>query len=55
MADKDLDKGYNQFLEAVNKIIDNEVIQLHDFEVMYNKPAIMADVILNQITNRHII
>lgn len=52
MQDKDLDMGYQQFLDAVNKIVANEAIQMHDFKLMYKKPAVMADVIMNQITDR---
>lgn len=52
MEDKDLDKGYEQFLEAVNKVVDNENIPMQNARIMYNKPPIMADVILNQMADR---
>lgn len=52
MQDKDLDKGYKQFLDAVNRIVDDEQIHMHDFEIKYNKPPLMADVIMNQISNK---
>lgn len=52
MEEKDLDYGYRQFLEAVNKIVDNEIIPMHDFKRKYTKPPIMADVIVKNITGR---
>lgn len=52
MEDKDLDKGYRQFLEAVNKVVGHENIPMKNAEIMYHKPPIMADVILNQMTEQ---
>ncbi len=52
MKARDLSCGYRQFLEAVNKIVDNEVISMHDFERKYTKPAVMADVIMQSIADR---
>lgn len=52
MEDKDLDTGFKQFLEAVNKVVNNENIQMRNDRILYNKPAIVANVILNQITNQ---
>ncbi len=52
MEDKDLDKGYRQFLEAVNKVVGHESLPMKNAEIMYHKPPIMADVILNQMTDQ---
>ncbi len=52
MEGKDLACGYHQFLEAVNKIVNNEAIPMHDFERKYTKSAVMADVIVQNIADR---
>ena len=49
MSDKDLEKGYQQFLAAVNRVVNSENIQMQNFKEMYNKPPVVADIILNQI------
>lgn len=51
MEDKDLEKGYGQFLEAVNKVVNQEKIPMQNAEMIYHKPPIMADVVLSQMTD----
>lgn len=51
MQDKDLEKGYRQFLEAVNKVVSGEKVEMQYSKVVYNKPAVVADVFLNQIAS----
>lgn len=52
MKDKTLEKGYDQFLYAVNNIVEDKNVEMHMFERIYNKPPILADVIMNQIVHK---
>ena len=49
MRDKDLDKGFEQFLDGVNKVLENMVSPMHFFEKMYTKSPVIADVIVQKI------
>lgn len=52
MHDKDLNKGFEQFLNGVNNIIENIEVSTHDFEKKYTKPPVIADVIMQKITGK---
>lgn len=49
MQDKSLEKGYEQFLEAVLNIVNNRVVPIHFFPKLYRKPAVIADVVMKKI------
>ena len=52
MKDKTLDREYDQFLQAVNNVIEGKNMEMHRFERIYNKPPVLADVVMEQIVHK---